>query len=152
MSAEKHLTRTATAYWAGSLSEGEGSIDLESGALSNHPYSFKSRFEDGEGEKGTNPEELLAAAHSGCFAMQLSHFLAKAGHPPKRLEVRGEVRLNKENGGYEISSSLLRLDVVVPGMNKEEVLEWAEKAKNECPMSKALKAIEIALEVHVPNH
>lgn len=151
MAAKEHMLRTATAYWQGSLSEGQGNIDLQSGALEGQNYSFKSRFEDEDGESGTNPEELLAAAHAGCYAMQLSHLLAQAGHPPKRLEVSSEVRLDKESTGFKISSSMLVVTAYVPGMDKEEVLDWAEKAKVDCPVSKALAGVRIGLELHVPT-
>lgn len=151
MSAKTHLLRSAKALWSGSLKGGEGSLDLQSESFKGQDYSFESRFEDEDGRSGTNPEELLAAAHAGCYAMQLSHFLSEAGHPPKRLEVRAEVRMDQEKTGYEISSSILKVDAFVPGMEKEEVLEWAEKAKTDCPISKALKGVEIGMEVHVPT-
>lgn len=151
MAAKENLVRTATAYWQGSLAQGRGNIDLQSGALEGQNYSFKSRFEDEQGESGTNPEELLAAAHAGCFAMQLSHFLTQAGHAPQRLEVTSEVRIAKENSGYKVASSMLVVTAMVPGMDKEEVLDLAEKAKSECPISKALSGIQIGMELHVPT-
>lgn len=151
MSARNHLLRTAKALWSGSLKDGQGSLELQSGSIKGEDFSFESRFEDEDGRSGTNPEELLAAAHASCYAMQFSHFLAGAGHPPKRLEVRSEIRLDQESNGYEITSSLLKVDAFVPGMDKEEVLRWAEKAKTDCPVSKALKGVEIGMELHVPN-
>lgn len=151
MAAKENMLRTATAYWQGPLEGGRGNIDLQSGALEGHSYSFKSRFEDEEGESGTNPEELLAGAHASCYAMQLSHLLAKAGHPPQKLEVSAEVRIEKEAAGFRITSSMLVVTAFVPGMDKEEVLDWAEKAKIDCPVSKALLGVQIGLELHVPS-
>ncbi len=151
MSEHNHLLRSATAFWQGNLSQGKGNIDLTSGSFEGQPYSFHSRFEDELGESQTNPEELLAAAHASCYSMQLSHFLAEAGHPPQRVETKCEIRLDKANGGFQITSSMLIVTAVVPDMDKEDVLQLAEKAKEECPMSKVLKPLRIGLELHVPN-
>ena len=142
------MKRTADARWSGDLRTGAGSISTASGALSNSPYTFKARFEDETGRSATNPEELLAAAHAACFAMQLSHFLAEAGSPAAALDVRAEVTVGPapEGGGMAISRSALSLRGDVPSMEKARFLELADKAKANCPVSKALGAIEITLD------
>lgn len=137
------MKRHATAVWAGEIKSGKGTLSLQSGALSGHPYSFHSRFEDEQGKSGTNPEELIAAAHAGCFAMQLSAFLGKAGHPAERLEARATVELVPGEG---IKGSHLVLEAKVPGMGEAQLRELAEKAKAECPVSRALGAIAVTLE------
>lgn len=136
------MKRTATANWQGSLKEGQGTLDLMSGAFSGQPYTFKGRFVDEAGQSGTNPEELIAAAHSGCFAMQLSHFLAENGTPPENLEVTSEVELVPGTG---ITGSALKLKAKVPGIDAKKFQELAEKAKGACPVSQALGAIKISL-------
>lgn len=145
---KEHLVRCAKAQWRGTLAEGQGTVNLESGVLEGQAYSFNSRFEAEEPEI-TNPEELLAAAHASCYAMQLSAYLTKAGNPPKNVDVKAEIRLDKDGPGFKISSSMLIVNAVVPDMDKEEVLKWAQKAKESCPLSKALASIKIGLEVHV---
>ena len=129
------MKRTADAHWTGSLKEGKGSLDLQSGVFSNQPYTFKGRFVDETGQSGTNPEELIAAAHAGCFAMQLSAFLAENGTPPERLDVNASVELVPGTG---ITGSALTLKASVPGIEKAKFEELADKAKNECPVSQAL--------------
>src|SRR5690606_1301243 len=108
-----------------------------------HPYSFKARFEDESGKSATNPEELLAAAHAGCFAMQLSHFLAENGTPAERLDAKAVVTLTPGTG---ITGSALTLTGTVPGIDDAKFRELAQKAKEECPLSKALGAIDISLD------
>ena len=137
------MKRTADAHWSGSLQEGNGSLDLQSGVFSGQPYTFKGRFADETGQSGTNPEELIAAAHAGCFAMQLSHFLAENGTPPDRLDVRATVELIPGTG---ITSSALKLKATVPGIGDAKFQELAAKAKDACPVSKALGAISVTLE------
>ncbi len=136
------MKRTATAEWSGDLKEGRGTIGTQSGALAGHPYGFRARFEDEEGKSGTNPEELIAAAHAGCYAMQLSHFLAENGTPADRLETTASVELVPGTG---ITGSALMLKAKVPGIDKAKFQELAEKAKAECPVSKALGAISVTL-------
>ncbi len=136
------MKRHATAVWQGNLQEGKGLIDLQSSALVAQSYSFRARFQDEEGKSGTNPEELLAAAHAGCYAMQLSHFLAENGTPAERLEAVATVELIPGKG---ITGSALKLKADVPGITKSKFQELAEKAKAECPVSKALGAIEVTL-------
>ena len=140
------MKRHATAVWKGALADGSGTLDTQSGAFANQGYSFKARFQDESGKSGTNPEELLAAAHAGCFAMQLSHMLAEAGHPAERLEARAVVDLEQEGGGFAIKGSAIALDAVVPGIDGNEFEQIAQKAKETCPVSKALGAIDITLD------
>ena len=110
------MERHATAVWKGALANGKGTIDTQSGAFSSVPYSFRTRFEDEEGRSGTNPEELLAAAHSACFVMQLSHLLAENGTPAERLEATAVVSLAREDGGFSVRSSALELEARVRGI------------------------------------
>ena len=130
--------RTADARWEGSLTEGNGTMRMASGAYEG-PYSFTSRFEEGE---GTNPEELIAAAHAGCFSMALSAELGKAGHDPESVESEAVVHLEKEGEGFAIKRIELRTRARVPGISDEEFQEVAEGAKKGCPVSQALAAVE----------
>ena len=134
------LTRTAEAVWEGNLKDGKGTMNVGSGAFDG-PYTFASRFENG---KGTNPEELLGAAHAGCFSMALSLGLVKAGFAPQRINTRATVHLDTEN--LRISAIDLDTKAQVPGINEEEFLEQAELAKNNCIVSQALKGTEIRLQ------
>ncbi|KAA0968280.1 OsmC family protein [Aureimonas fodinaquatilis] len=143
------MKRHATAIWNGSLGEGQGALTTQSGALTDHGYSFKSRFEDESGKSGTNPEELLAAAHAGCFAMQLSHFLAENGTPADELKARAVVTVEQTNGGFEVRSSALTLEGKVPGVDDATFQSLAAKAKSGCPISKALGAIEVTLDARL---
>lgn len=136
------MKRHATAVWQGNLQEGKGAIDLQSGAMKQQAYSFKARFQDEQGKSGTNPEELIAAAHAGCYAMQLSHFLAENGTPADRLEATATVELVPGKG---ITASALMLKADVPGITKSKFQELAEKAKRECSVSKVLASIEVTL-------
>ncbi len=140
------MKRTATANWSGSLKEGKGTLDMQSGSFSGQPYTFKGRFEDESGRSGTNPEELIAAAHAGCFAMQLSHFLAENGTPADQLKVSAAVELVPGTG---ITGSALTLEAKVPGIEQAKFNELAQKAKAECPVSKALGAINITLDARL---
>jgi lipoyl-dependent peroxiredoxin len=144
---ENIMHRHATANWKGSLAEGNGTLDMQSGAFKGQPYSFKGRFQDESGQSGTNPEELIAAAHAGCFAMQLSHFLAENGTPADNLEAKAVVTYGPaEGGGFEITESKITLVGKVPGIEEAKFVELAEKAKNGCPVSKALGAIKVSLD------
>lgn len=143
------MKRHATAKWTGDLADGKGTIDTQSGALSDHGYSFKTRFEDETGKAGTNPEELLAAAHAGCFAMQLSHLLAEHGTPAEQLEAESVITVEQVEGGFEVKSSALKLTGKAPGIRQDKFQELADKAKRTCPMSKALDAIDITLEIEI---
>jgi len=141
------MKRTASAHWSGDLKSGKGTIATpQSGALDTLPYSFSTRFENEDGKAGTNPEELIAAAHAACFAMQLSAFLAEAGHPAEALDVSAEVTLVPGTG---ITGSHLVLKGKVPGMDEAAFLAEAERAKANCPVSKALGAIEVSLEAEL---
>lgn len=137
------MKRTASAVWRGDLKSGAGRFGLASGLLSDQPYSFKTRFENESGTEGTNPEELIAAAHASCFAMQLSAFLAELGHAPERLEVTAEINLVPGTG---ITGSHLVAKASAPGLSEEDFRAEADRAKSECPVSKALGAIEITMD------
>ena len=140
------MDRHATAVWKGNLKEGAGTLDMQSGVFSAQPYSFKGRFEDESGKTGTNPEELIAAAHAGCFAMQLSHFLAENGTPADSLEAKAVVTLVPGTG---ITGSALTLTGTVPGIDDAKFQELADKAKKGCPVSQALGAIAISLDARL---
>jgi osmotically inducible protein OsmC len=146
------MKRTAKAQWSGALKDGKGTISLQSGAFKDQPYTFKMRFEDESGKSGTNPEELIAAAHASCFTMQLSHFLAEAGHPAAKLTTDAEVTIGPVEGkGNTITRSALTLRGNVPGMTEAQFLEQANKAKAGCPVSRALGAIEITLDAKLES-
>lgn len=132
------MIRKATAVWQGTLKEGKGNLSTESGILDETQYSYKTRFENGN---GTNPEELIGAAHSGCFTMQLSAFLAEKDFPAEKLETKSEVTF--EDGA--ISKSHLILTAKVPNISEEKFKEIATKAKESCPVSKLLDT-EITLD------
>jgi len=141
------MNRSATAIWKGSAAQGSGTLDMQSGAFRQQPYSFKARFQDDTGKSGTNPEELIAAAHAGCFAMALSHMLSENGTPPEKLDVTAVVTYGPAaGGGFEITESALKLVGTVPGMDAATFTSFAEKAKAGCPVSKALGAIRITLD------
>ena len=137
------MKRHATAVWSGDLKSGKGNITAQTGALSANPYSFSARFEDESGKSATNPEELIAAAHASCFAMQLSHFLAENGTPAAKLDATATVELVPGKG---ITGSALKLIGTVPGIDDAKFQELAAKAKAECPVSKALGAIDVTLD------
>lgn len=141
------MKRSAEAIWKGNLTEGSGSLNTQSGALAGLPYSFKGRFLDEDGKSGTNPEELIAAAHAGCFAMQLSHFLAENGTPASSLDATATVTVDPDPaGGFTIKSSHITLVGTVPGITAGTFAELADKAKASCPVSRALGAISVTLE------
>jgi osmotically inducible protein OsmC len=132
------MKRSATAIWTGSLKEGNGTLSAPGGALSSTPYSFGSRFESGA---GTNPEELIAAAHAGCFAMALSAALGEAGFKPERLEATADVKLENVPGtGWSVTTSDLSLSAKIPGIDQAKFEEISAKAKANCPISRLLKA------------
>ncbi|GAB4350185.1 MAG: OsmC family protein [Oricola sp.] len=137
------MKRHATATWTGNLQDGRGSLTTQSGALSDKRYDFRARFEDENGTAGTNPEELVAAAHAGCFAMQLSHFLAENGTPAERLACTATVEVKP---GVGITGSALVLEAEIPGIDPARFAELAQQAKKECPVSGALAAIDITLQ------
>lgn len=140
------ISRHATAHWEGDLKTGNGKLNTPaSGLLADTPYGFNSRFGD---QKGTNPEELIAAAHAGCFTMALSNKLSEAGFPPKTLDTRAEVDLSLE-GGPTLSAIRLKLKASVPGIDEARFRQLADDAKQNCPVSKALSAVPITLEAEL---
>ena len=131
------MQRKATAVWQGGLKDGKGTISTESGVLKQTQYSFSTRFENGI---GTNPEELLAAAHAGCFAMALSNELGNAGMVPKRLDATATISLEKVSDGFAITKSHIDLIAEIPGANKAKFDAAVKAAETGCPVSKLFKA------------
>jgi osmotically inducible protein OsmC len=131
------MIKKAWAVWKGGIKDGVGAISTETGVLNEAPYGFKSRFENG---KGTNPEELIGAAHAGCFSMALSLMLGEAGLTAERIETHAAVTLDRVDGAFTITASHLTLTAKVPGATQAQFLEIANKAKAGCPVSKVLKA------------
>ena len=141
-------TRIAHARWEGSIKQGKGQIDFGDGAFKG-AYSFTSRFEDG---KGTNPEELLGAAHAGCFAMALSLILGNAGLKPDYIDATAHVTVSPQDGGFKITKSHLVCEAKVPGIDNAAFIKHAEAAKAGCPVSQALARTEITLEAKLITH
>jgi osmotically inducible protein OsmC len=139
------IQRTANAVWQGDLKDGKGELALGSGAFEGQ-YSFTSRFESG---KGTNPEELIGAAHAGCFSMALSADLSKAGHSVKEIATEAQVSLEKTEDGFAITTIKLVTKARVPDIDMETFVTFAQGAKANCPVSKALTGVEIQLEAHL---
>jgi osmotically inducible protein OsmC len=131
------MIKSASAIWQGAVKDGVGSISTESGVLRDAPYGFKARFENG---KGTNPEELLGAAHAGCFSMALSMMLGEAGFTPDVIRTHADVTLEKVGPGYQISAIHLAVSARIPGLDSSRFQEIADNAKTGCPVSKALNA------------
>jgi osmotically inducible protein OsmC len=125
-----------SATWSGGIKDGKGAISTASGALSDYPYGFASRF---EGKKGSNPEELIGAAHASCFIMALSLILGEAGLTATKLDSRADVTLDKDGDGFSVTSSKLTLRATIPGATADQFRDLAEKAKAGCPISKLLK-------------
>jgi lipoyl-dependent peroxiredoxin len=141
------MVRSATAIWEGNLPQGKGMIKTASGSFSGG-YSFPSRFESGT---GTNPEELIAAAHAGCFSMALSHMLAEAGHTAQSVETTANVKLEKTEAGFAITSIELKTVGVVPGIDEATFMKLANDAKGGCPVSKALASVPMTLDAKLMN-
>lgn len=141
------ITRTATARYEGTGKSGKGWISTQSGVLQDQRYGFNTRFEN---EPGTNPEELIAAAHAGCFTMALSFALAGAGVEDGTLETEARVKLEQDGAGFKVSRSDLRLTADVPNIDEARLRELAEEAKRNCPISKLINA-EMSLEVEVAS-
>jgi osmotically inducible protein OsmC len=139
------ITRRGSASWKGGIKDGKGSVTTESGALQAYPYGFASRF---EGQKGTNPEELLAAAHAGCFTMALSGMLGEAKLVAEQMDTSAEVTLEKVDGGFAITTVHLTLKAKIPGTDQAAFAAIAAKAKANCPVSKLFKA-EITLDAQL---
>ena len=139
--------RTAKAVWQGDLESGRGSVSVESGAFDDQEYTFASRFEEG---RGTNPDELLGSSLASCYSMFLSSLLAKDGHPPTQVSSEARVHLSTEGGPH-----VARIDLVtegdVPGIDAEAFQSYAERAKQGCPISKALAALEVHLTATLTN-
>ncbi len=133
--------RTASAVWEGTLREGKGTVKLGSGAFEG-AYSFASRFEEG---KGTNPEELIGAAHAGCFSMALAAGLTRAGFSPKRISTTASVSLEKVGEAFKITRIELNTEAEIPGLDENTFQEQADTAKKNCPVSQALAGTEISL-------
>lgn len=136
------ITRTARAEWQGTGKEGKGTLATQSGILAGTPYGFNTRFGD---DKGTNPEELIAAAHAGCFSMALAFALTAAGFTPTRIATSAAVTIEPEGAGFRISKSALALEANVPNIGRDQFQKIAEGAKAGCPVSKVLNA-EITLD------
>jgi osmotically inducible protein OsmC len=135
-------TRKAEAQWEGNLAEGNGRLTLGSGAFDG-PYSFKSRFE--EGQSATNPEELIGAAHAGCFTMALTAQLSRAGITPTRIHTTAQVKLDKVGDAFSITKIDLEMEAEIPGIDDPTFQKYALDAKQNCPVSKALAGTEIGL-------
>ncbi|MCX6280336.1 MAG: OsmC family protein [Bacteroidetes bacterium] len=140
------MKRRSTAIWQGNGMEGKGVLNSTSGVLNNTPYSFNTRFKNEDGIAGTNPEELIAAAHAGCYAMALSFALTAAGYVPAELKVDAAVNIEFITDHFEITKIQLNLIGDVPGITADKFLELAGSAKVGCPVSQALKAVEITLD------
>ncbi len=134
------MKRKGQAVWRGGGKDGNGTLTTPSGVLNDTPYSAKLRFENEDGRAGTNPEELIAAAHAGCFSMALAFQLAGEGLTPEELNTSAEVDIQQEGGGYTIKTVHLTLRARVPGIDKAKFDELAQKAKEGCPVSKVLNA------------
>jgi len=136
------IVRKGSAVWSGGLKDGRGAISTESGALDAYPYGFASRF---EGQKGSNPEELIGAAHAACFTMALSLILSEAGLTAEQMETSARVTLEKLDAGFTVTASALTLKAKIPGASEAQFQELAAKAKANCPISRLLNA-EISLD------
>ncbi|MEZ0531788.1 OsmC family protein [Enterobacter sp. KB-221C9] len=138
MTIHKH----GSAHWSGDIKRGKGTVSTESGVLNQQPYGFNTRF---EGEKGTNPEELIGAAHAACFSMALSLMLGEAGYTADSIDTTADVSLDKTDGGFAITKVALKSKITVPGIAPQQFDGIIQKAKAGCPVSQLLKA-EITLD------
>lgn len=141
------IKRTASALWSGTGLEGTGTLNTSNKFFDNTPYSFKARFQNEDGKQGTNPEELIAAAHAGCFAMALSFAIVGAGFVANELNVSASVVLESVEGGFGITGISLALAGKVSGMTEAQFVELANGAKAGCPISKALATVPISLDI-----
>lgn len=139
------MIRSSKAIWKGTGKEGSGHLTSTSGVLKDTPYSFITRFLSEDGKAGTNPEELIAAAHAGCFTMKLSFLLGNAGFTPDELDCTSEVKLGPVTGGTGVVGIHLVLKAKIPGISQEQFASCAEDAKINCPISQVLKAVPITL-------
>jgi len=140
-----HFQRTAKAVWQGTGAQGAGHLTGPSGVLQDTPYSAAKRFQNEDGQAGTNPEELIAAAHAGCFIMALSFQLSGAGFPPAELRCAATIDMDNSGGGWAFEKITLRLEAEVPGIDADKFQELANAAKAGCPVSKALSAVPMEL-------
>ncbi len=140
------MTRFASAIWNGDGLTGTGKLTTQTGVFKNQAYSFRMRFGEDAGKTGTNPEELIAAAHAGCYSMALSFGLAAAGFKAEELQTTAELELKSQGGGFAIAGIHLKLTGKVPKLSQEKFLELANQAKTGCPVSQALAAVPITLE------
>ena len=141
------MKKSGSAVWSGGLKDGKGAISTETGALKDHPYGFTARFEGGP---GTNPEELIGAAHAGCFTMALSNILGEANLTASEMRTKADVTLERQADGFAITDVHLTLRAKVPGTTPEQFIELANKAKVGCPVSKLMKA-NITLDAALEN-
>lgn len=139
------INRSGSAVWSGGLKDGKGAISTQSGALDAHPYGFATRF---EGVPGSNPEELIAAAHASCFTMALSLILGEEGFTASKMETNAVVTLEKQEDGFAVTASHLTLKASIPDVDESTFQDLAAKAKSNCPISKLLKA-DISLEAEL---
>ncbi|EDQ04037.1 Peroxiredoxin OsmC [Sulfitobacter indolifex] len=131
------IVQSGNAKWEGSLKEGKGHVSTESGVLSDQPYGFNTRF---EGKEGTNPEELIGAAHASCFSMALSMILGESNLTPDSIETKAEVHLEQKDGGFHVPKVHLTVEAKIPGASQEDFDKAAKTAKENCPISKLLTA------------
>lgn len=141
------MKKQASAHWSGSLKEGSGTISTESGALKDNPYGFNTRFED---EPGTNPEELVGAAHASCFSMAFSMLLGEEGFTPDSIDTRATVTLDKVSDGFAVTAVHLDMQARIPDIDKAQFEEIANKAKAGCPISKLLNT-DISLDARLES-
>jgi len=142
--------KSASVHWEGAGKAGQGQVSTETGSLQKYPYGFASRF--GDDRKGTNPEEILGAAHAACFTMAFSFACDKAGFATRMVDTTARVRLAKEGEGFKIDRIALTLTATVPGLDEQQFQQIAEDAKKNCPLSKALAAVpEITLQATLKN-
>lgn len=145
------MMRKSTAVWNGTGKDGKGILSSTSGVLNETPYAFASRFMSEDGKAGTNPEELIAAAHAGCFSMALSFQLGGAGFTPTELKTEAQLKMENIDGHFKILSIHLVLEGAVPNLTEEKFIEIANNAKKSCPVSQALSALEITLSATLKN-
>ncbi|MEK1908265.1 OsmC family protein [Aquipseudomonas ullengensis] len=141
------MKKSASAHWQGGIKDGKGTISTESGALKANPYGFNTRFED---QPGTNPEELIGAAHAGCFSMALSKLLGEAGMTAESIDTEAQVVLEKDASGFTITAVHLTLKARIPGADRSKFEEAVQAAKTGCPVSKLLNA-DITLQASLDN-
>ena len=142
------INKTATAHWSGGLKDGKGQISTESGALSTQPYGFNTRFED---KPGTNPEELIGAAHAGCFSMAFSMILGNYDAVADDIDTKATVGLEEKDGGFAITKIHLEMSAKIPGISESDFQDAANTAKENCPVSKVLAGAEITMDAKLVN-